>query len=136
MEALHCRSGARPWMDPNEQPLVPLSAFEWQILVCVYDLGSANPIEVSEQLMRRKLRASKPKACGGLLARLAEKGYVAVEPERKPGRGRPPHSYTPLVPRQTVLRWQFQEFVEAHLLTDEELELLPSFLERRVLALV
>lgn len=120
-------------MDPKPRPFEPLSPPEWQILVCVYDLGSANPIEVSQQLRRRCLREFRPTTTGVLLWRIANKGYLSVEPKPQP-RGRPLHTYTPTVPWQMALEWQFQKFVDNYLLSDEALDLLASLLEARTTA--
>ena len=117
-------------MDSNDSRLPALAPMEWLIMTCVWDLGSANAREVSEQLQVRKQRALAPKTTGILLARLVEKGYLAASAERQL-RGRALHNYTPLVPRQTALGWQLERFMNDHLLGDEDLELVDLFLEAR-----
>lgn len=132
LEALQCSARARP-LDSNYQPLEPLSPSEWDVLACVYDLHSANPLQVSKQLSLRNLRSFAPSTCGVLLARVAQKGYLSVEPERQ-ARGRPLHIYTPTVPWQMALRRQFEKFLEAYRVDDEGLETLASILEARTTA--
>ncbi len=121
-------------MEPNDQPLKPLAYSEWQILVCVYDLRSANPLQVAEQLRRRHLHPFAPSSCGVLLARVANKGYLSVEPERQ-ARGRPLHIYTPTLPKQIALRRQFEHFLHLYLVDDDEdVETLATTLEARTTA--
>ncbi len=120
-------------MNPNQQPFEALSPPEWHILACVYDLQSANPLQVSQQLRRRSLRSFPPSTCGVLLARVAKKGYLSAEPVRQ-ARGRPLHNYTPTLPRRIALGRQFEKFLQNYLLDDEGLETLASLLEARTTA--
>lgn len=118
-------------MELNRDRLVPLSPGEWAILACVWDLGCANAIEVFEKLRERGLRDyGRPSTAGTLLARVADKGYLAVETQRQ-DRGRPFHYYRPLVSRETALEWQLEKFFRDHLLTDDDVEMVASFLARR-----
>ncbi len=133
LETLQCSARARP-LDTNYQPLEPLSPSEWDVLACIYDLRSANPLQVSKQLRLRNLRSFAPSTCGVLLARVAQKGYLAVTSERQ-ARGRPLHIYTPTVPWQIALRRQFEKFLEAYRVDCDELETLATILEARTTAM-
>ena len=132
LETLQCSTRVRP-LDSNYQPLEPLSPSEWDVLACVYDLRSANPLQISKQLGLRNLRSFAPSTCGVLLARVAQKGYLTVTTERQ-ARGRPLHIYTPTVPWRMALTRQFERFLEAYRVGGEGLETLASILEERTTA--
>jgi len=117
-------------MELNRDRLVPLAPGEWALLACVWDLGYANAIEVCAKLQERGLRDFGPSTTGVLLARIARKGYLEVETKRQ-SRGRPLHYYRPLVSRETALEWQLERFFRDHLLTDDDVEILSTFLARR-----
>lgn len=121
-------------MEPNDNPLEPLSPGEWHVVACVFDLRSANPIQVSAHLAGKYLRKSHPSTCGVLLARAAAKGYLSVTLERQAHRGRPLHVYAPKLAFQTALVRQFERFLETYLIGDEGLEILTTLLEAREVA--
>lgn len=120
-------------LDPNLQPLRPLAPTEWHILGCVYDLGSANPLQVSEQLRVKNLRFFSPSTCNVFLGRVAAKGYLSVESERQ-ARGRPLHIYTPTVPWEVAMRRFFESFIEDYRVDDKGLDLIASIVESRTSA--
>jgi predicted transcriptional regulator len=119
-------------MSAKSHPPVPeASETEWLLLSCIWDLRSANPIEVAEHLGTRYKRELSAKTVGILLGRLVEKGFLRSVTGPVPPRGRPALIYFPLVSRQDALRRQFQRFVEAHLIQDEDIALLEVLLAER-----
>jgi predicted transcriptional regulator len=99
----------------------------WRVLWCVYDLGTANAMEVSEHLARRYGIDLHPKTAGVFLLRLVERGMLKAEPVAVP-RGRPHHSYEPVFTKEDALRNQLRGFLKEHLLVGEaELAVLESF---------
>jgi predicted transcriptional regulator len=114
--------------------MVPLGPTEWLLMRCIWDLGAANPSEVSEHVKRRYGRPGLlPSTVGILLARLVEKGYLRSSrgPVQIVGRGRPPHVYTPAIPFDTALRVQVERFLDEHQLGAEMVaELLESLFSK------
>lgn len=108
--------------------LLPLSASEWRLLSCLWDLRSANPAQVADHLQLRLREALSPKTVGIMLARLENKGYLRSAPGPVL-RGRPPHIYVPLVNREDALRIQIQKFLIDHLIDDNSDEISKKFLE-------
>ena len=123
----------RPFrMSAKSRPPVPeASETEWLLLSCIWDLRSANPLEVAEHLGARYKRDLSAKTVGILLGRLVEKGFLRSVTGPVPPRGRPALIYFPLVSRQDALRRQFQRFVETHLVQDEDVALLELLLAER-----
>jgi predicted transcriptional regulator len=107
-----------PKKRPPESDVIPT---EWLLLSCLWDLRSANPIEVAAHLRSRYKRDLSAKTVGILLARMVEKGLLRSVTGPVPPRGRPALIYFPLVSRQDALRRQFQRFVEAHLIEEEDI---------------
>ncbi|HEX4965105.1 MAG TPA: BlaI/MecI/CopY family transcriptional regulator [Thermoanaerobaculia bacterium] len=119
-------------MSPKSRaPLPEASEADWLLLSCIWDLRSANPIEVSEHLRSRYQRDLSPKTVGILLARLVEKGFLRSVTGPTPPRGRPALVYLPLVSRRDALRRQFRHFVETHWITEEDLAYLEALIEER-----
>jgi predicted transcriptional regulator len=116
-------------MSPKQPPVSEVIATEWLLLSCLWDLRSANPIEVADHLRSRYKRDLSAKTVGILLGRMVEKGLLRSVTGPVPPRGRPALIYFPLISRQDALRRQFQRFIEAHLIGEEDLDLLLS--ERR-----
>jgi predicted transcriptional regulator len=113
-------------------PVVPeASETEWLLLSCIWDLRSANPIEVAEHLGTRYKRELSAKTVGILLGRLVEKGFLRSVTGPVPPRGRPALIYFPLVSRHDALRRQLQRFVETHLIQNEDVALLEALLAER-----
>ena len=109
--------------------LLPLSATEWRLMVCIWELRAATPPQVSECLRTKLGEELSPKTAGIFLARLEEKGYLRSAPGPALAvRGRPPHVYSPLVAREDALRRQLQKFLDDHLVEQEDIALLKRFL--------
>lgn len=109
--------------------LPPLSATEWRLMACIWELQAATPPQVAEHLRTRLGEEVTAKTAGIFLARLEEKGYLRSAPGPALAvRGRPPHVYSPLVTREDALRRQLQKFLEDHLIEDEDVALLEVFL--------
>ena len=106
-------------LDSENPSLEPLAPGEWHVLACVYELGSANPKQVSEQLRRKNREDLSPKTCGIYLARVALKGYLSADPEHRPQRGRPLNTYRPAVGKQTALGVQVERFLANYILDAE-----------------
>ena len=114
-----------------------ISPTEWRVLLCVWDLGSATPMEVAGHLEKLFGRSSafSPKTVGILLARVAEKGLLRAE--RTPAaamKGRPPNQYTAAISKTEGLRLILEQFVAAYHLDEgdlvralEELSLVSEF---------
>jgi predicted transcriptional regulator len=113
-------------MSPKNRPAPEATETEWLLLSCLWDLRSANPIEVADHLRTRYQRDLSAKTVGILLGRMVEKGLLRSITGPVPPRGRPALIYFPLISRQDVLRRQFQRFIEAHLLGEEDIALLLS----------
>jgi predicted transcriptional regulator len=119
-------------MSPKSRPVPEASETEWRLLSCVWDLRSANPIEVAEHLRTRYKRELSAKTVGILLGRLVEKGFLRSVTGPIPPRGRPALIYFPLVTRREALRRQFQLFFENHLIeAEEDLAFLEALIEER-----
>lgn len=118
-------------MDPKEDHLPPLAPSEWLLMSCVWELGLANALEVSEMLRTSREGGLSPKTTGILLARIAEKGYLSITAVPRIGGGRPIYSYTPVVSRETALRRQIDRFFEVFRLDDADLDLMSSIIEER-----
>ena len=57
-----CEPPASPsLMSPKRRPVPEASETEWRLLSCVWDLRSANPIEVAEHLRTRYKGSSRPR---------------------------------------------------------------------------
>jgi len=111
--------------------LLPLSPTEWRLMRCVWDLRTANPLQVVGHLLRVFGVKISPKAAGIFLARLEEKGYLCSAPGPAVAlRGRPPHIYFPLVTHQDALQWQLQKFLADHLIDEERLALVETLLSQ------
>ncbi len=109
-------------MSPKRRPPVPeIQESEWLLLSCLWDLRSANPIEVADHLRTRYHRDYSAKTVGILLGRMVEKGYLRSVTGPVPPRGRPALIYFPLFSRWDALRRQFQHFVETYRPSEEEL---------------
>ena len=128
-----CEPPASPsLMSPKTRPVPEASETEWRLLSCVWDLRSANPIEVAEHLHTRYKRELSAKTVGILLGRLVEKGFLRSVTGPIPPRGRPALIYFPLVSRREALRRQFELFFENHLIeAEEDLEFLEALIEER-----
>jgi predicted transcriptional regulator len=113
-------------MSPKNRPAPEATETEWLLLSCLWDLRSANPIEVADHLRTRYQRDLSAKTVGILLGRMVEKGLLRSITGPVPPRGRPALIYFPLISRQDALRRQFQRFIEAHLLGEEDIALLLS----------
>jgi len=83
---------------------------------CVWDLGSANALEVAEHMYehyKQREPMLSPSSVGILLSRLVAKGYLRFHLGLvPPGGGRSPHIYSPLVPFEPVMRRQVQRFLD------------------------
>jgi len=109
--------------------LLPLSATEWRLMFCVWELRAATPPQVAEHLRTQLGEKVSPKTAGIFLARLEEKGYLRSAPGPSQAvRGRPPHVYSPLVSREDALRRQLQKFLDDHLIEEKDISLLEAFL--------
>ena len=119
-----------PLLMTPKSPLL-LAPLEWRIMKCVWDLGAADPIEITKHL-RTNYRTEdyNPKTIGVVLLRLLHKGYVQFTAQAA-GRGRPRHVYTPLVTKASVLRMHFDRFLDDYLLDQEDIEALEAYLSER-----
>lgn len=113
------------------KPPLLLAPLEWRIMKCVWDLGSADPIEITKHL-RTSYQSEdySPKTIGVVLLRLLHKGYVEFTAQPA-GRGRPRHVYTPLVTKTSVLRMHFDKFLDDYLLDEDDFEALEVYLAER-----
>ena len=119
-------------MSPKSRSVPEASETEWLLLSCVWDLRSANPIEVADHLRTRYNRDLSAKTVGILLGRLVERGFLRSVTGPVPPRGRPALIYFPLVSRRDALRRQFQRFFENHLIqAEEDLSFLESLIGER-----
>jgi predicted transcriptional regulator len=94
----------------------------WLIMSCVWDLETADPVQVAARAGQRYNRDVAPKTAATLLERLEREGYLRSEPQ---GAGR---RYIPLVPRDEGLRRQFATFLDQHYVEEGEREILAAFL--------
>lgn len=116
-------------MMPKKLP--PLSPIEWRLMSCVWDLGAANPPQVSEHFRAKLGEELSPKTAGIFLARLEEKGYLRSAPGPAPaGPGRPPHHFQTMVTREKSLQWQVEKFLDDHLIDEDSLDFLETLLSQ------
>lgn len=112
-------------MSPKKRPSVTeILPTDWLLLSCLWDLRSANPIEVADHLRTRYKRDLSAKTVGILLARMVEKGLLRSVTGPVPPRGRPALIYFPLISREDALRRQFQWFLETYRIDEEDVALL------------
>ena len=96
-------------------PLLPLAPTEWLLMRCVWDLGTANALQVSEHLREHYGRSHEPSTVGILLSRLVGKGYLSRRLVLGlVGRGRPPLVYDPAIPFETGFRAQVERFLNEY----------------------
>src|SRR5262245_57653316 len=109
--------------------LLPLSPTEWRLMACIWELRAATAPQVAEHLRTKLGEEFSAKTVGIFLARLEEKGYLrSASGPALAVRGRPPHVYSPLEAREAALQRQLRKFLEDHLIEQEDIALLETFL--------
>lgn len=106
-----------------------LGPTEWRIMRSLWDLRSADPVQIAERLRTRYGFDYSPQAAGIFLRRLAEKGYACFVIAPAVGRGRPRHVYSPLIGEEEALRRQVLRFLQEYLIDDDRLDLVESVLD-------
>lgn len=103
----------------------------WRVLRCIFDLGTANALQIAERLGTRYGVDVHPKTAGVLLLRLTERGLIRAEPVTF-GRGRPSHLYTATLTKEGALRGQVEAFLRQYRIEeDSELEVLEGVIRER-----
>lgn len=114
-------------MDTNQLPV--LTVTEWRLLGTLWTVNKADAKTVSQLLRENFGERYSAKTTGILLARLAAKGHVRFEVDRKQP-GRPVHLYSAALSRDEALRAQFSNFLTAYSIQPSDAATLQSVLDQ------
>ncbi len=104
----------------------------WRLLWCIFDLESADPVQIAEHLESKYRVECNPKLAGVLLLRLVERGFVRAAPRPRAGRGRPLNVYTATMSREAALQRQMEAILDQYLIREgKDLDIVEAVLQRR-----